>query len=201
MCLLSNMVLLSNSFQDLDIGLLKVIYDNRISSLDPTFIVFTDTAGIFAFGFPILALIISIFNNNEALRHNAFRVFVPVAISAIIANILKYAIDLPRPYEIYPFIEKLGVGGSPSFPSGHTADAFAFAVGLAFLFPKWFIAIPSLFWAILIGYSRMVLGVHFPSDVLAGAIIGTICTAIYYWIVERRKIRNQATISNELTSN
>lgn len=191
MSLLSNMVLSSHSFQDLDIGLLKVIYENRISFLDPAFVVFTDTAGVFAFGFPIIAMIISMFKKNIVLKHNAFRIFVPVAISAIIANILKYAIDLPRPYEIYPFIEKLGVGGSPSFPSGHTADAFAFAVALALISPKWYIVVPSLLWAMLIGYSRMALGVHFPSDVLAGAIIGTTSAMMCFWF-EKRKISGLA---------
>jgi len=185
MLLLSNSVLFPQSFQDLDIALLKSIYEHRISFLDSFFIVFTDTAGYFAFGLPILALIVSMFNKNKVLRQYSTFLVIPVAISAIVANILKYTIDLPRPYEIYPFIEKLSVGGSPSFPSGHTADAFAFAVGLAFLFPKWHIVIPSLLWATLIGYSRMVLGVHFPSDVLAGAIIGTVCTVIYFWLGKR----------------
>ena len=185
MSLLINTVLFSKSFQDLDIALLRSIYVHRITFLDPAFIIFTDTAGYFAFGLPILALIISFINKNKVLRNNAIKLVVPVAISAIIANILKYSIDLPRPYEIYPFIEKLSVGGSPSFPSGHTADAFAFAVGLALLFPKWYIIIPGLLWAAFIGYSRMVLGVHFPSDVLAGAIIGTVCTVIYFWLGKR----------------
>ncbi|MFZ4548352.1 MAG: phosphatase PAP2 family protein [Bacteroidales bacterium] len=185
MFFLSNSVLFTKSFQDLDIALLKVIYENRITFFDPAFIIFTDTAGYFAFGFPLLALLISIFNKNKVLRHNAFKIVIPVAISAIVANILKYSYDLPRPYEIYPFIEKLSVGGSPSFPSGHTADAFAFAVGLSLIYPKWYIFIPSLLWATLIGYSRMVLGVHFPSDVLAGAIIGTVCTLICFWLGKR----------------
>jgi len=188
MSLLINTVLFSQSFQDLDIALLKAIYEHRLTFLDPAFKIFTDTAGYFAFGFPILALIISFINKNKVLRNKAIKLVVPVAISAIVANILKYTIDLPRPYEIYPFIEKLSVGGSPSFPSGHTADAFAFAVGLALLFPKWNIIIPGLLWAMLIGYSRMVLGVHFPSDVLAGAIIGTVCTIIYYWLKKTKTV-------------
>jgi undecaprenyl-diphosphatase len=169
-------------FQKLDIDILRAIFDNRISVLDPMFIFITDSAAAIAFGVPGILLIISYFRENMVLRQDAFRMLIPVALSAIVANILKYTIDLPRPYEIYTFIEKLSVGGSPSFPSGHTADAFAFAIAAGLVYPKWYIIIPGLIWASLVGYSRMCLGVHFPTDVLAGAIIGAVCASVYYWI-------------------
>jgi len=110
------------------------------------------------------------------------RILISVGVSAVVANILKYSIDLPRPFEVYPYIEKLSSGGSPSFPSGHTADAFAFAIAVSLAYPKWQILLPSLFWASLVGYSRMSLGVHFPSDVAAGALIGVICAWIAFKI-------------------
>lgn len=58
-----------------------------------------------------------------------------------------------------------------SFPSGHTTAAFAVASILFFCFPKKY-GTPALFLAILVGLSRIYLGVHFPSDVAAGAFIG-----------------------------
>ncbi len=58
-----------------------------------------------------------------------------------------------------------------SFPSGHATTAFALAALLALLYPRWAAGFLAL--AALIGLSRVVLGAHFPSDVLAGAALGT----------------------------
>lgn len=188
MGIISIMVLMNllQNFQDIDIRILKAIFENRDPNFDPFMLAITNTTAILAFGIPVTMLIISLIKKNTELRRNALLILIPVVISAIVANILKYAIDLPRPYEIYPFIQKLSVGGSPSFPSGHTADAFAFAVAAALVFRKWFLILPCLLWASLVGYSRMSLGVHFPSDVLAGALIGSICAFAYYLFVNRK---------------
>lgn len=185
--LLSSMQGLHN----LDIGILKGIFENRIPILDPFFIFITNTAAVIAFGVPIILLLIAFYKKIPGLQQNALKILIPVAISAIIANILKYAIDLPRPYEIYPFILKLSSGGSPSFPSGHTTDAFAFAVAVSLVYPKWYIIIPGLIWASLVGYSRMSLGVHFPSDVLGGALIGAASTYSYFLFAKRKNLKSQ----------
>jgi membrane-associated phospholipid phosphatase len=134
----ANIYLLSllQSLHDSDIGILKRIYENRNPIFDSTFIAITNTAAALAFGIPGILLLISLIRKSAILHRNALMMLIPVAISAVVANILKYAIDLPRPYEIYPFIHKLSVGGSPSFPSGHTADAFAFAIGVSLVYPK-----------------------------------------------------------------
>lgn len=60
-----------------------------------------------------------------------------------------------------------------SFPSGHTAGAFVFAILIGHLIP--IASVPLLIWAALVGYSRVYVGVHYPTDVLAGAILGTLC--------------------------
>ena len=178
-------VQLMQSFSELDIGILKAIYENRNPVFDIVFIAITNSAGVLAFGIPGILLIVALATKNTALRRNALLIFIPVAISAIVANILKYTIDLPRPFEVYHFIKQLSVGGSPTFPSGHTSDAFAFATAASLVYRKWFIIIPCIIWAVLVGYSRMYLGVHFPSDVLGGALVGAISSSVYYWFVKR----------------
>jgi len=60
-------------------------------------------------------------------------------------------------------------------PSGHTSTAFATATALTLQYPKWYVIAPSYVYAGLVGYSRMHPGVHHPSDVLAGALIGAGC--------------------------
>ena len=177
---------LGQSIGDIDIGILKAIYENRNPAFGSIFIAITNSTAAIAFGIPLMMLIFAVIKKDTVLRRNALLMLIPVALSAIVANILKYSIDLPRPYEIYPYIRKLSVGGSPSFPSGHTADAFAFATIAGLVYRKWFIIIPGLIWAALVGYSRMSLGVHFPSDVLAGALIGAVCSFVYYWFEKRK---------------
>lgn len=80
---------------------------------------------------------------------------------------------------------------SYSMPSGHTSTAFATATSLSLAYPKWYVVAPSFVWAGAIGYSRMHLGVHYPSDVLAGAIVGSGSAYLTYkanqWINKKRK--------------
>lgn len=177
------------SFRNIDIGILRGIFENRIPGLDPAFIFITNSAAAIAFGIPIILLLIALLKKAPVLRREAFTILIPVAISAIIANILKYTFDTPRPYEVYSFIHKLSVGGSPSFPSGHTADAFSFAVALSLVYRKWYFIIISLIWASLVGYSRMYLGVHFPSDILGGAFVGAACSYGYVLYAKRKQLR------------
>lgn len=60
-----------------------------------------------------------------------------------------------------------------SFPSGHTAAAFLFAFLITQYYPAF--ALPAYIWAAMIGSSRVLLGVHYPSDIAAGAVLGTLC--------------------------
>ena len=177
------------NLQNLDIGILKGIFENRIPGLDFVFVFITNSAAAVAFGVPLIMLLMALQKKISELRHKALMLLIPVAVSAIIANILKYIFDTPRPYEVYSFIYKLSVGGSPSFPSGHTADAFAFVVAISLVYRKWYIIVSGLIWASLVGYSRMYLGVHFPSDVLGGAFIGAACSYSYMTYTKRKSLK------------
>ncbi|MDE6107787.1 MAG: phosphatase PAP2 family protein [Oscillospiraceae bacterium] len=92
--------------------------------------------------------------------------------------ILKPLIDRPRPWLLVEGLVNLVNELDPrSFPSGHTSAAFAAALALFHTLPKnrakWKWAVIVL--ATLMGLSRLYVGVHYPSDVLAGALVGAFC--------------------------
>jgi len=159
--------------QNWDIDLLKDINLNRNTNLDGIFTGITNSAAPIAFGVPTILLFIGLIKKDSALKRNGIYIVVSIITSATISSILKYAINKSRPFETYTYIQNVVEGGSPSFPSGHTTDAFALATSFSLTYPKWYIIFPSYTWAIAVGYSRMHLGVHYPSDVLVGAIIGS----------------------------
>ena len=76
-----------------------------------------------------------------------------------------------RAGERVPLARHVRMPRSTSFPSGHTAAAFAFATGAGHVLPSAGVPLRAL--AALVGYSRVHTGVHYPGDVVAGALIGT----------------------------
>ncbi len=158
--------------QNIDINLLKEINVNRNKNLDGTFLFFTHSDIPICIGAPLITAGIGLLKKDSALTRKGLYMSAAFVVASGISAVMKYSINRDRPFVTYPFIEKMTDGGSPSFPSGHTSSAFAAATSLSLSFPKWYVIAPSFIWASGVGYSRMHLGVHYPSDVLVGAIVG-----------------------------
>ncbi len=174
---------------NLDIQILKDINLNRNKNLDQVFGEICNYAGTIAYGLPLLLLGIGLSQRKRFPLHLKKSIYMLISIlsSGLVTTILKHLINRPRPFITYTFIEKMSSGGSPSFPSGHTADAFALATSLSLAFPKWYIAIPSYTWALFITYLRMDLGVHYPSDILGGIIVGAGMAVLYYFLFLKKR--------------
>jgi membrane-associated phospholipid phosphatase len=157
----------------LDISLLRQINVNRLTSLDSIFIFITQSGPIIAACIPLAFIITGFLQKKKKLWMEGFMIATPYLLAVVTSNIIKTIIARPRPFAEYSFIQKLSEGGSGSFPSGHTSDAFSIAMIISLFFPKRWIIIPIFIWAILVGYSRMDLGVHYPTDVITGVFIGT----------------------------
>jgi membrane-associated phospholipid phosphatase len=97
-----------------------------------------------------------------------------LALAATLVNVaLKPLGRRPRPDRVgahVPFARQVRMPASTSFPSGHTAAAVAFAAGAGHVLPA--VRIPLYTLAAAVGYSRVHTGVHYPGDVVAGALIG-----------------------------
>ena len=166
--------------QNMDINILGNINVNRNRQFDQVFVYITNSADPVAFGIPAILFFSGLLNNESVLKKKAVYIGTAVISAAIFSNILKYIINRPRPFVTYPYIEKLTSGGNPSLPSGHTSSAFVLATSISLAYPKWYVIIPAYTWAGAVGYSRMYLGVHYPSDVLLGAIIGAVSAYLCY---------------------
>ena len=173
------------SGQNLDINLLKHINLDRNKSLDGTFSFVTNSAGPVSFGVPVIICGTGFLKHDSLIVRNSLNIGSALVVTVIITTVAKYTVNRTRPFIKYPYIEKEAAGGSPSFPSGHTSEAFALATSVSLTYSKWYVIAPSLLWAGAVGYSRMDLGVHYPSDVLAGAIIGSGCSWITFKVNQR----------------
>ena len=102
----------------------------------------------------------------------AIKVAVFAAVPFVIVTLVRRLINAPRPYEIYPFYKKKPKGkGGRSFPSRHVFSAFVIAV-LGYTVCPVPVVIALMLPGVLLAVSRVLLGIHFIRDVLAGALIG-----------------------------
>jgi len=171
--------------QNLDIDILRDINLNRDRYLDNTFRGITNSADYVSFGVPVILLGTGLLIKNSITTQNALFIGASVLTAAAFSTAIKYSVNRPRPFETYPDIQKCADGGSPSFPSGHTSDAFALATAASLAYPKWYLIAPAYIWAGAVGYSRMDLGVHYPSDVIFGAIVGAGSAYVCYVINQK----------------
>ena len=164
--------------QNLDIKLLKYIYLHRYIDADNFLIWITEHTTYLTVSLIIFIFSYGIIKKNINLQKKALLISIAIITSAIIVNLLKLIFKRERAYDIYNFLHvKIDAGGY-SFPSGHTTEVFALAIAVSYLFPSKIVRYIVYFWAFLIAYTRIALGVHYPGDVLVGIFIGTI-TSIY----------------------
>jgi undecaprenyl-diphosphatase len=140
---------------------------------------------IFLISVCILIILYSIITKNIAIRYLAITGLVAIIFADITIGILKVLINESRPFVTLDNVHLLINEDDPySFPSGHSGNIFALATALGL---NWKFKIKNkpikLAWlliplALIIGFSRIYIGVHYPFDVVVGAIIGIIAGLI-----------------------
>jgi membrane-associated phospholipid phosphatase len=177
--------------QNSDIDLLKQINLGRNKNLDPAFRFVSNSAAPIGLIVPLSLFSVALFEKDSTMRMNGLFIAESEFAAVALTEILKYSVKRPRPFITYPFIEKETEGGDYSFPSGHTSDAFATATALSLAYPRWYVIAPSFLWAGTVAWSRMDLGVHYPSDVVAGALVGSGCTLLCSYLNKKWRILNR----------
>ena len=165
-------------------------------------------------GLCLLALVIGlVLPGKDSRRHwqpSIKKALLSMALAWLICRLIRWGLPMPRPAQLGMGQQWIAHGRSSSFPSMHAAGAFALAQSLSLSlwslrglkgvqgeqgYPRW---LPLLVWllASAVALSRVVLGVHFPSDILAGLLVGSF-SAVCVWFcawrlalwLEQRQLR------------
>jgi len=172
--------------QNIDVDILKAIHSPDPLPSDGFFRFISNSNMYVYIGTPVTMAVVGLAGHDNELLRNAVVMAAGTAVSYGITVGLKYAVKRDRPFITYPddFADKSGhdFSDSYSFPSGHSTTAFATATALTLDYPKWYVIVPSYAYAGTVAYSRMHLGVHYPSDVLAGALIGSGCAVLSHYV-------------------
>ena len=159
------------ALNELEVSFLHILQDHATEAGDFIWTLITSfgESGIFWIA---LSLVLMIFPKT---RKAGFTMGLALLMGVIIGNgVLKNVLARPRPYDFDPTLaHRLAWGemtSDYSFPSGHTLASFEASVGLMIHHKKWGVAALAL--ACLVCISRLFLLVHYPTDVLAGALIG-----------------------------
>ena len=171
-----------NAILSLDIELLLFMQENiRCALLDPVMKA-ASWVGDVGMIWIAAAVIMLIFKKT---RRSGFDLALCLAIAAIICNLaFKNIVQRPRPFLTVSELELIVAPlSSFSFPSGHACSSFASATAIALGQRKYggWAFLP----ATLIAFSRVYVGVHYPSDVLTGAVLGFLMSLLVYWLSHR----------------
>ena len=138
-----------------------------------------------SFVIPTATFIYGNVKKNRAIKIRSYEEYGSVIIAATVTGGLKTIFNRERPYEkyggVYPFKYETG----QSLPSSHAALSFAMATTLSLQYKKWYVVMPAYVWATGCSFSRIYLGEHYPTDVLAGAAIGTGSAFLSRWLTKK----------------
>jgi len=132
--------------------------------------------------FSILFCLTALFHPNETITALGLKTCITLSISTLISRFIKTYVSRVRPFiKLNNLnIKKIGIDAH-SFPSGHTTAAFSIATTTSLFYPN--ISIIIILLASCVGISRMYLGVHYPTDVLAGTFLGTLTSFFTFYII------------------
>lgn len=169
--------MISETLQSLDQNLFLAINQGHHSDLlDQFFLTITNLQKNLWVVFPVIALLI-----YALVKKYSSQFWKPLLIlictvgftDLLCYRVIKNQVGRPRPFQnesFSPQVRKIGEAHGSSFPSNHAANSFAGATTLSFLFPHF--SIFFFVYAALVAVSRVYVGVHYPFDIMFGALVG-----------------------------
>jgi undecaprenyl-diphosphatase len=176
------LLLVANALQAQSSGELNTL--RRINPDNPNNAVWTslsNTSKYISVGVPVGYFVAGLVHDNKDLKQKAAYTAAAILLNTATTTLLKNVVKRERPYNTYTGIYPDKIESDFAFPSGHTSSAFATATSLAITTKKWYIAVPAFAWSAGVGYSRIYLGQHYPSDVIMGALVGSSSALICHW--------------------
>lgn len=128
---------------------------------------------------PVIAAMLAL---GKGWRRSLQLALLSMACAWVACRLIRWGLPMPRPAQLGMGMQWIAHGASASFPSMHAAGAFALAQGINLgvgRHQRWLVVVAWLL-ATSVALSRVVLGVHFPSDVLAGMLVGA-ASAVLVW--------------------
>lgn len=159
--------------QRFDDQVLIDLADSRTSGKTSFFLFLSNYNDVVNVGVPLGLLAGGIIADDKRMRQNALYVASSSAVNSLATMLIKKLVKRPRPFMANIKIQAVYQPKHYSFPSGHTSTSFTTATALSQAYPKWYVIVPSYIWAGSVSFSRLYLGVHYPTDVAAGALLGT----------------------------
>lgn len=162
-----------SKLQQLDDQILIDLSNHRTPERTDFFMFLSKHNDVVNIGVPVGLLAAGVIADDKQMRQNALYVASSSAVNVLFTLLIKKVVKRPRPFLANIKINAVYQPSHYSFPSGHTSTAFTTAMALSQAYPKWYVIAPSFLWASSVGFSRMYLGVHYPTDVAAGAVLGS----------------------------
>lgn len=161
-----------SAIQRVDVDILKGLESTRTPTQTSIALFLAKANNYVNAGVPAGLLVAGLIRNDRDMKQNALYNLTSTATSYLLDYVIKQLVKRPRPFLTNPGLKPVYRPGEYSFPSGHSSSAFGMVTSLSRAYPKWYVIAPSYLWAASVGYSRMYLGVHYPTDVLSGALLG-----------------------------
>lgn len=117
----------------------------------------------------IISIVLYLFGDKKG-KSIAKKMIVVLVVTTILTQLIKIIVMRPRPYIELSNLILLDLGTDYSFPSGHTSTSTAMAYVLSCEYKRWILMLIP----VIVGFSRLYIGVHYPSDVLGGFLLGLV---------------------------
>jgi membrane-associated phospholipid phosphatase len=165
-----------------DTRLFRRVNDAQSSFKTSLFSVTDNSVAILVVGIPVGCIVYGLAAKDNEVLNTGLLLSASQVLTFGAKYVIKEVVKRPRPYEelVGVHIHDIESADPYSFPSGHSSQAFALATMLTLRYPKAYVYVPAFLWAGMVGYGRVYNGLHYPADVLGGAVLGAGSSILTY---------------------